>query len=665
MSQAGSTKFGGGSSITVPVTVPNGGTGQTSFPAHTVLLGEGTSPIGNAGPGALNSLLFGQGAGADPIFGTLVAGSNITITPGAGTLTISATSSTPNSITFTDDSGTTATTNAGAINLFGTSTQGIIITGDGAQTITVTASSATTAQKGVVALASNAQAIAGTDASNAVTSLALANKLGTQTMHGVLLGEGTTAALGITSAGATNTVLLGNSGADPSFGVVPNAALANSSVTLNSGNNVTVTGGGPLALGGIASFNLTGTTNHAVQIGNATGSLTSLALGTNGQVLIGSTGADPIFGTITSPDNSILIGLGAGTLTLRGNTGVFGETITGDTGGPLSPTAGNWNIIGTALQGLSFAGSGSTLTGTIATATTSQKGVLLLASNAQAIAGTDTANAVTSDDLKAKLGVQTNHGIAYGQTTTSALGWTAAGTTGQVLTAVTGSAPIWQTFPFSINVQTFTSSGTYTPTAGMLYCIIECVGGGGGGGGVAATSATTCAAASGGSGGSYARKFASAATIGASQVVTVDLGGTGGSAGNNSGSDGGSTSVGTICIATGGGGGTGCPASALVLIPGGTGTTTGTGDIVIRGSDGGNSIAMFIATPGGWVYPGSGGSSFFAGSVQGQPGTNNHNTGRSGYNYGGGGCGGENTPSQLAAGGGNGAPGIVIITEFI
>ena len=38
-------------------------------------------------------------------------------------------------------------------------------------------------------------------------------------------------------------------------------------------------------------------------------------------------------------------------------------------------------------------------------------------------------------------------------------------------------------------VQTFTSSGTYTPTSGMLYAIIECVGGGGGAGGCANSTA--------------------------------------------------------------------------------------------------------------------------------------------------------------------------------
>lgn len=47
------------------------------------------------------------------------------------------------------------------------------------------------------------------------------------TAHGVWLGEGTTTAPGITAAGATNTVLLGQgSSSDPSFGAVSLAALA-------------------------------------------------------------------------------------------------------------------------------------------------------------------------------------------------------------------------------------------------------------------------------------------------------------------------------------------------------------------------------------------------------------------------------------------------------
>jgi len=117
------------------------------------------------------------------------------------------------------------------------------------------------------------------------------------TQYGVLYGNLTSAILA-TAAGTTNTVLLGNTGSAPTFGAVPNAALAFSSITLNNGNNITFTGS-PVSLGGAATANLTGTTNHAVQVGNASGSLTSLPVGATGTLLNGHTGADPSFDTQT------------------------------------------------------------------------------------------------------------------------------------------------------------------------------------------------------------------------------------------------------------------------------------------------------------------------------------------------------------------------------
>jgi len=90
LSQAGSINNSGGS-LVVPVTVPNGGTGQTTFPNHTVLIGQGTSAIGNAGPGDANSVLIGQGAAADPIFATLEAGLNTDIVITGGVVTIAET----------------------------------------------------------------------------------------------------------------------------------------------------------------------------------------------------------------------------------------------------------------------------------------------------------------------------------------------------------------------------------------------------------------------------------------------------------------------------------------------------------------------------------------------------------------------------------------------
>ena len=97
----------------------------------------------------------------------------------------------------------------------------------------------------------------------------------------------------------------------------------------------------------------------------------------------------------------------------------------------------------------------------------------------------------------------------------------------------------------SVVSQVFTGSGTYTPTTGMSYCIIECVGGGGGGGGAAGGSGSAQVGGSGGGGG-YARKYATAADIGASKAVTIGAAGAAGTAGNNAGGNGGDTSVGVL-----------------------------------------------------------------------------------------------------------------------
>lgn len=47
--------------ITVPVTVPNGGTGRTSLPDKSVLIGAGTGDVHSVAPGTLGNTLFSDG----------------------------------------------------------------------------------------------------------------------------------------------------------------------------------------------------------------------------------------------------------------------------------------------------------------------------------------------------------------------------------------------------------------------------------------------------------------------------------------------------------------------------------------------------------------------------------------------------------------------------
>lgn len=182
-----------------------------------------------------------------------------------------------------------------------------------------------------------------------------------------------------------------------------------------------------------------------------------------------------------------------------------------------------------------------------------------------------------------------------------------AGLSGQVLTSNgPGKLPTWK--GFSISTQVFTKSGTYTPTPGMVSCIIECVGSGGGGGGTVNSSLAYYITGGGGGGGSYSRKFASAAVIGNSQIVTVGNEGGGGSAGVNNGTDGNDVSVGTICVGKGGRGGAGNNGKPPLGGIGGMGGTGGIGDFSIPGQGGFTDMSFYM---GGSPKVGYGGSSLF------------------------------------------------------
>lgn len=233
-------------------------------------------------------------------------------------------------------------------------------------------------------------------------------------------------------------------------------------------------------------------------------------------------------------------------------------------------------------------------------------------------------------------------------------------TSGNSLIAATNSSGTLAMRSLSTVIQTFTSGGTYTPTTGMLYCIIEVVGNGGGGGGVAATTGGTFAGAGGGGGGEYARGVFSAATIGANQTITFGATGTGGTAGANAGTSGGTVEVGALISAAGGTGGLGGGASTSTSSLGGAGGTGGSG--------GSFRSPGFIGSPsitsigGAFLIGGMGGDSFFG------AGANCSNTsaaGTSGLGYGSGGSGAVNSISQAARAGGDGATGIVVITEFV
>lgn len=202
----------------------------------------------------------------------------------------------------------------------------------------------------------------------------------------------------------------------------------------------------------------------------------------------------------------------------------------------------------------------------------------------------------------------------------------------------------------SVKTQTFTSTGTYTPSSGMLYAIFRLIGGGGGGG------YSNGGPASGGGGGGYTEATLTAVQIGASKAVTIGAAGTGGT-GTGNGGTGGDTSVGTLAIAKGGSGGVDTTAVGTIGAPGGVATGIGTAaDFGIpgaRGSNGQSGIGTAdISGNGANSQFGQGGAGVILGD-------NLVGGSASGYGAGGGGAGGSNKN------GGAGAPGFIVVTEYL
>lgn len=200
----------------------------------------------------------------------------------------------------------------------------------------------------------------------------------------------------ITMSGTLGTV---NGGTNLTSFTSGGAVYATSTSALTTGT-LPVTAGGT----GGTTF-----TSYGVVLGNGTSGLQTTAAGTNGQFLLGNTGAAPSWSS-TIPSSAAVTSFSAGTTGLTPSTATTGAV---------------------TLSGTLVVGNGGTGVSTFAT-----------------------------------------NGVLYGNGT-SAIGVTGAGLTGQVLVGNTSGAPTWQTtIPVTAGVTTFSGGSTgltpATATSGAI-----------------------------------------------------------------------------------------------------------------------------------------------------------------------------------------------------
>lgn len=206
-----------------------------------------------------------------------------------------------------------------------------------------------------------------------------------------------------------------------------------------------------------------------------------------------------------------------------------------------------------------------------------------------------------------------------------------------------------------LDVVYFTSSGFFEKGdyPGIVAVMVECQGGGAGGSGLS-TAVSTGGVGGGGGGGGYAKSLVLVSDLAVSEAVTVGNGGNGGaSGGDNPGAAGGDSIFDTISGEVRGMGGSPSQIYATGDRQGGLGGD-GVGDLVIPGGAGNGPTNRGL----GW-----GGGSHLGAGARPSPLSGNFWPGQNGRPYGGGGSGANVNAGQTAAGG-DGAPGIVIVTVY-
>ena len=257
-----------------------------------------------------------------------------------------------------------------------------------------------------------------------------------------------------TDSGPLNTLTGDTGGAEtPSAGNITLAGTPSQITTAGAGSTITFSLEGPYTP---ATY-----TTHGVLLGEGTSSIVATAAGTNGQLLIGSTGADPAFSTVTSSGGTLTVTGGAHTLNL-------------DIAAPVTVPNGGTGLTTLTAHDL-YVGNGASAMNAVANGTTGQ--ALVAATGADPAFGTlpvpgGGTGAITLTGVLTGNGTSavtanavTQHGVVLGGAS-NAVTSLAVAATGTVLAGATGANPAFTASPSVTG--SVTAGTTLTATLGNI-----------------------------------------------------------------------------------------------------------------------------------------------------------------------------------------------------